>query len=146
MRSLIPWRNTNILDRVFSDFVDELTYTGRPYLRADSEFSPRVDVHDSKKEIHVTAELPGMEEKDIHVMLNDDRLTIKGEKRTEKEVGDAERHYVERSYGSFTRTIPLPSSVEKAKCEAIFKNGVLKVTLQKSKEGLISGHEIPIHH
>lgn len=146
MRSLIPWRSTNVLDRVFSDFMDELATTGRPLLRPDTEFSPRVDVRDMKKEIEVTAELPGLEEKDIHVVLNDDRLTIKGEKKVEKEGGDSERYYVERSYGSFTRSIPLPASVVQDKCEAIFKNGVLKVTLQKSKEALTSGREIPIHH
>ncbi len=146
MRSLIPWRSTNVVDRVFSDFMDELALTGRPLLRSAAEFSPRVDIHDLKKVIEVTAELPGLEEKDIHVVLNDDRLTIKGEKKVEKECGDSERYCVERSYGSFTRNIPLPSSVMPDKCEAIFKNGVLKVTLQKSKESLTSGREIPIHH
>jgi HSP20 family protein len=147
MRSLIPWRSSSVFDRVFSDFMDELSYsTGRPLLKLDTEFSPRVDVRDSKKEILVSAELPGMDEKDIHVILNDDRLTIKGEKRVEREGGDSDRHYVERSYGSFSRTIPLPASVERDKCEASFKNGVLKVTLQKTKEALASGIEIPLKH
>lgn len=146
MRSLIPWRGTNAVDRIFSDFMDDLAVTGRPPLRPDADFSPRVDVRDLKKEIEVTAELPGLEEKDIHVVLNDDRLTIKGEKKVEKEGGDSERYYVERSYGSFTRSIPLPASVLPDKCEAIFKNGVLKITLQKSKEALTSGREIPIRH
>lgn len=150
MRSLIPWRGSSVFDRVFSDFMDELSYapgtTGRQLLKLDTEFSPRVDVRDSKKEILVSAELPGMDEKDIHVILNDDRLTIKGEKKAEREGGDAERYYVERSYGAFSRTIPLPASVERDKCEATFKNGVLRVTLHKTKEALASGFEIPLTH
>ena len=150
MRSMIPWRSSSVFDRVFSDFMDELSYSvgtpGRQLLKLDTEFTPRVDVRDSKKEILVSAELPGMEEKDVHVILNDDRLTIKGEKRAEREGGDADRHYVERSYGAFSRTIPLPASVDRDKCEATFKNGVLKVTLQKTKEALAPGHEIPVKH
>ncbi len=153
MRSLIPWRSSSVFDRVFSDFMDELSYSvgttgpsGRSMLKLDTEFSPRVDVRDAKKEILVSAELPGMDEKDIHVILNDDRLTIKGEKRAEREGGDSDRYYIERSYGAFSRTIPLPASVDRDKCEASFKNGVLKVTLQKTKEALAAGHEIPVKH
>lgn len=147
MKSLNPWRsNRNIFDRVFSDFVDELTVNTRPWMQVDSEFSPRVDVRDSKKEIFVTAELPGLNEKDIQVTLADDRLVIKGEKRAEKELEDSESYYVERSFGAFTRSIPLPTKIDREKCDAKFNNGVLTVTLKKSKEGLTGGLEIPIHH
>lgn len=147
MRSLIPWRSSsNAFDRIFSDFVDELAINRSPWLRSDGEFSPRIDVRDGKKEIFVTAELPGLDEKDIQVTLADDRLTIKGEKRAEKESEDSERYYMERSYGVFTRSIPLPAKIDKDKCDARFNNGILTVTLKKSKEGLSGGQAIPIHH
>jgi HSP20 family protein len=95
-------------------------------------FSPRVDITETDKEVEVSVELPGLEEKDIDVRLSRDVLTIQGEKTQERE--ERKRNYVrtERSYGSFRRSIALPGEVDAGKADAVFRNGVLTVTLPKA--------------
>jgi len=97
-------------------------------------FSPPVDVREDEKEVTVKAELPGMEEKDIEVNLADNGLTIKGEKKAEKEEKGKDNWYRETSYGAFHRFIPLPEGLDKEKVDARFKNGVLTVTLRLLEE------------
>ena len=98
--------------------------------------SPKIDVAESKDAIEVTAELPGVDEKDVDITLADDVLTIRGEKKTEREEQDKDKnwHVVERSYGSFSRAIPLPFDPDPAKVEAKFDKGVLHIHLPKSAE------------
>ncbi len=91
---------------------------------------PSVEVIPSDTEVKVTAELPGMDEKDVEVLVDEDVLTLRGEKKAETE--DRERGFSERVYGRFERVIALPFAVEEDKAEASFKNGVLTVTLPKS--------------
>lgn len=93
---------------------------------------PSVEISDGDKQIKVTAEIPGLEEKDIEVLLDDGVLTLKGEKRSETE--DREKQFSERFYGRFERRIPLGVEVEQDKVEARFRNGVLTVTLPKSEK------------
>lgn len=93
---------------------------------------PRVDVAETDKEIKVTAELPGMDEKDVNLELSDNVLTISGEKRTEKEETEKNYYRSERSYGFFHRSLALPDGVDRDKVEATFKKGVLTVTLPKT--------------
>ncbi len=95
---------------------------------------PAVDVAESATAYKITAELPGMAEKDIEVSLTEDTLTIKGEKRQEHEEKDENRYLSERSYGSFQRSFSLPSGVDRDKLAATFANGVLTVTLPKTPE------------
>jgi HSP20 family protein len=90
---------------------------------------PNIEVSETDKEVKVTAELPGLDEKDIEVDLANDVLTIRGEKKTETE--DKDRLFTERYYGRFERRIPV-DQVEEDKVSASFKNGVLTVTLPKS--------------
>jgi HSP20 family protein len=90
---------------------------------------PRIEISESAKEVQVTAELPGLEEKDIQVELENGVLAIRGEKKTETE--DKDRLFSERYYGRFERRIPL-DDIDQDKIEASFKNGVLNVTLPKS--------------
>lgn len=94
--------------------------------------APRIDVHETEKELRISAELPGLTEKDIDVSLSKDMLTIKGEKKQEHEENIKGWYRMERSYGSFTRSIPLPCEVDQEHCSASFKNGVLTVSLSKS--------------
>jgi HSP20 family protein len=94
-------------------------------------FSPRVDVVENEKEIKVSVELPGMEEKDIDVALGQRSLTISGEKRHQKEEKGHNYRRSERSYGSFKRSLPLSSEVDADKADAAFRNGVLTVTLPR---------------
>ncbi len=97
------------------------------------DFSPQVDITETDKALTVTAELPGLDEKDVEVTLTRDALTISGEKKAEKEEKDQNYYRMERSYGSFRRTIPLPYEIEADKVEAQFKKGVLTITLPKTE-------------
>jgi HSP20 family protein len=97
--------------------------------------APRVDVSETAKDMTLTVELPGVEEKDIDVSLSGNQLTIKGEKKSEHEDKKDEQgrvfHRVERSYGAFQRTMTVPFDVESDKVSAQFKDGVLTITLPK---------------
>lgn len=112
--------------------------------RHAGSFSPNIDVTENDKEIKVSAELPGMDDKDIEVNLNKDSLTIRGEKKEEKEDKGKDYYHVERSYGSFSRTIPLPVEVESDKVEAHFKKGVLTVKIPKTTKAIESKKKIAI--
>jgi len=94
-------------------------------------FSPKVDIKENDKEIEVTAELPGMDEKDVQVSLAHNELVIRGEKKTEKEEKGKEWYRMERSYGSFHRLVNLPEGVDTSKADATFKKGLLTVTVPK---------------
>ena len=107
--------------------------------------APAVDVAETDKAYEVTAELPGMNESNIEVKLADDVLTIKGEKKEEKEEKNKDYYYVsERRYGSFQRSFTVPAGVDSSKIEATFKNGVLTVTLPKNAQAQKSEKKIEI--
>jgi len=104
---------------------------------------PKVDIEETEKEIIVSAEMPGVEKKDIKVELNDDRLTISFEKRENKDEKKGKTYrLIEQSYGRFTRTFTLPAPVKTENTKAEYKNGILKLTLLKQKETKI--HQIKI--
>jgi HSP20 family protein len=110
---------------------------------ADAYF-PSLDMREGDGEVTVTAELPGVDEKDIFVTVNPDSITIKGEKKFEKKGGEKDRWYVERSYGSFQRTLPLPCEVDRERTEASFKKGVLEVHMPKSSVAKSQARHVPI--
>jgi HSP20 family protein len=97
-------------------------------------FNPRLDAVETDQEVKVSVELPGLDEKDIDVSLTRDLLTISGVKRQEHEKESRNYFRSERSYGSFKRSIPLPCEVESGTVEAVFRNGVLTVTLPKADD------------
>ncbi len=133
------------MNNLFQDFFRNFELNPAGY-SDDSfgDFAPRVDMHETGKEITITAELPGMEEKDIQLKLAGDVLTISGEKRNEK-VEDVKGHYrMERIYGTFSRSLLLPAEVELDKCSATFKNGILNVVLPKTAEAEKTTKNIPI--
>lgn len=107
-----------------------------PFFRSEVKWPavPSVDARETENEFKVTAELPGMDEKNVEVTLTNNIFTIKGEKTEEKEVNKADYHVQERHYGSFERRFPVPESVDAAKIEATFKQGVLTVVLPKMVE------------
>jgi HSP20 family protein len=105
-----------------------------PGLLSRVEHMPELDVSEDDKAFHVNVELPGMEEKDVEVTLSDRILSIKGEKKEEKETKEKDYHRRERSYGIFRRRIEIPGDVDANKIEAAFKKGVLNINLPKSKE------------
>jgi len=141
MMNLTPWKKReknldtissfrNEVDRLFDRFFDD-SFLPMNSLFSTSSF-PKVDVTDLKNQIVVNAELPGVDLNDLNVNLDGRILTIKGEKKQEKEEKDTHYYRVERSYGSFHRSIELPAEVDENKIDATFQKGVLKVTLNKT--------------
>ena len=116
------------IDRLFDDFTRKFPAfsTG-----GAAELLPNLDVTETDKQIEITAELPGLEEKDVQVNLADNILTIRGEKKAEKEEKDKTYRLVERSYGSFVRSLELPEGVNADAIKASIEKGVLKVTVPK---------------
>ena len=133
------------VDRLFDDFWRgfDLPLLGRPE-RVGGSLAPRIDISEKDDEVVVSAELPGLDEKDIEVTLTDNVLSIRGEKKLEKEEKELGYTYTERSYGSFERRIPLDVEVLGDKVSAAFKNGVLTVMLPKSPEAQRHVRHIPI--
>jgi HSP20 family protein len=107
-------------------------------------FSPSVDIREDDKEINVKAELPGLDEKDVEVLLTDNSLTIKGEKKEDKEDKGKNYYRMERSYGSFRRVIALPQGLDPDKAKADFKNGVLSISLPKTEDASKNARKISI--
>jgi HSP20 family protein len=132
MSSLMPWKEMSSMreqmDRLFDRFLD-LRWGELP---AFGEWVPRLDLSETKDSVIVKAEIPGMDPKDVEVSLQENVLTIRGEKKQEKEEKDERHHRVERRYGAFTRSTRLPVTVDDKKVEAKFKSGVLTVTLAKA--------------
>jgi HSP20 family protein len=120
------------MNRLFDEIFCEPTTFGRLESRWDG-FSPSIDARETDKEVIVKAELPGIDEKDIDVSVAEDCLTIRGEKKEEKERKDDGYYHVERSYGAFHREIPLPAGVDTKDVYAGFKNGVLTVKMKKTE-------------
>lgn len=121
------------MNRLFDDFFTDFPLAPRWGSRelATAEFNPRVDVSETDKDIVVSAELPGLDEKDIAVEMDEDAITIRGERREEKEDKGRNWHKREQPYGAFRRVVPLPSNGVGEKATARFKKGVLTITVPK---------------
>ena len=156
-RSLTPsWTQGDLIsdfqksaNRFMQDFFDRTPAIGLPLLdwsSAEIGFVPRMGLQEADDKITLTAELPGLAEKDVEIHLEKDILTIKGEKKEEKSSEEGGRYFNERHYGSFERAIRLPSAVDKEKIAAKFDNGVLMVTLPKTPEAKKEIKKIPIKH
>jgi HSP20 family protein len=107
-------------------------------------FTPSVDVKENEKEFIIKTELPGVEEKDIDATVTNDSVTIKGDKKEEKEDKDKNYYYMERSYGSFCRVIPLKAEIESDKAQASFKNGILDIKSPKNQSAKAKGTKVSI--
>lgn len=132
------------MDRVFHEFWKDFPYLSLSETGRQGAFSPRVDVTDTEDAFKVAAEVPGMDEKDFEVTLAKDSLTIKGEKKEEKEERMNDCYRMERSYGSFVRTIPLPTEIDTTKVQASLKKGVLVVTLPKTAKMVKEAKKITV--
>ncbi|ARP68588.1 molecular chaperone Hsp20 (plasmid) [Mesorhizobium sp. WSM1497] len=164
VRALIPWGrgNGNSAPSLFPDgdrdpFVSLHREVNRLFDDAFRSFGarlpafspsfaatwPSVEISDTDKEVRVTAEIPGLDESDIEVLLDNGALKLKGEKRSETE--DKDRQFSERFYGRFERLIPLGYEVEEDKVNAAFKNGVLTVTLPKTERAQAKAKRIAIN-
>ncbi|HVO01901.1 MAG TPA: Hsp20/alpha crystallin family protein [Candidatus Cybelea sp.] len=136
------------MERMFDDMLKGFGATSLPAVFGGNGngAAPRIDVKETDGGIEVSAELPGVDEKDIEVELQDDVLTIRGEKKVEKEEGDKEKgyHLMERSYGSFARSIALPYSADPGKVSADFSKGVLKVVVPRPAEAAAKTKKIEV--
>jgi HSP20 family protein len=117
---------------------------GVPAVAGGNRLAPRIDLAESDKEIEVTAELPGLDEKDVEVTLADGLLTIKGEKKSERTEEGKDVYVSERSYGSFQRVVQLPQGVDADKVTADFSKGVLTVRVPKLPELQANSKKIEI--
>jgi HSP20 family protein len=164
MKSLIPWRKKGErgltrevshplellhreMNELFDGFMREFGGPSLPSLwseTAGGRVSPNFEVAETDDAIQVTAELPGLEEKDIQVTLDDNILTVKGEKKQEREEKKKSYHLSECRYGQFQRVIPLPAGIEADQVKARFKKGVLNITLPKARQATTEGRRIPV--
>jgi HSP20 family protein len=130
-----PFRDLSIMqDRMNRMFED----AGRGW-RGDepsstTSWSPAVDIYETEEEITVHAELPGVDRKDIGLNLEKNVLTLKGERRFEKETKQENYHRIERAYGGFSRSFSIPAIVDEEKIRAEYKDGILKISLPKKEQ------------
>lgn len=159
MRDLIPWgrqenrmpasyreeerspffRLRQEMDQLFDDFFSAPVFSGG-WSRATSW--PSIEMSDTDNEVCITAELPGMNEKDVELHVQDGVLTLRGERKSEHE--DRGRGWSERYYGRFERRIALPDGADDRHCEADFRNGVLNIRMPKAQE-MTRSRRIPIN-
>ena len=135
----------NEMNRMFDQFFsDDFPFATRLIPRPGADFFPRLDISENETEYKVSAELPGMEEKDIQIRLEKDSLVLSGEKKSEVEEKEKTFHRVERCYGSFERVIPFNTQLDEDKVNAVFKNGVLTITLPKAGDAIRKSRQIEI--
>jgi len=144
--ALIKWRPRGSLfdvrdevNRLFDGFLPDFPWRGDV---AEGSWSPRVDISETNGELVVVAELPGLNRDDVAVRIENNVLTLKGEKKREDEKEGTNYYRIERCCGSFTRSFALPNTVDANKVKAAFRDGVLTITLPKTEEA--KGKEIPI--
>jgi HSP20 family protein len=142
MAALAPWTGISTMKKEMDRMFDRFWEGDFPQLPAMGEWAPALDICETKNAVMVKAEVPGMDPQEIHLSLHDQVLTLKGEKKQEKEEKDEHYYRSERSYGAFMRTVRLPSPVDGSKVTAAFKNGLLTVTLPKAAAA--KGTTIPI--
>jgi len=160
MRDLIPWRRQESaapvllrdeerspfvqfrreMDRLFEDFF-RAPLLGGTSLSGGSVGWPNLEVKESDDQVVVTAELPGLNEKDVELTVHDGVLTLRGEKKSEHQ--DKDRGWSERYYGRFERSLALPDGADEERCEADFRDGVLTIRMPRSQQAS-RGRRIPI--
>jgi HSP20 family protein len=129
------------MDRLFDDFFRTPTVNRLGDFGTSTTSWPTIDVKDRDNELVVTAEVPGMTEKDVELFIDNGILTIRGEKKAEQE----EKGYSERFYGRFERQIPLPTSVDDQNAKADFHDGLLTIHLPKTRGAVEAKKKIPIN-
>jgi len=130
-----PFRDmVTLRDRMNKLFEDMAASRGEERDLATSSWAPAVDIYETEGEVVLTAEIPGIEEKDIEIKVEDNTLTLRGERKFEKETKEENYHRIERAYGSFFRSFTLPGYVDQDKIEAEHENGILKVRMPKRAE------------
>jgi len=129
-----PFRELEDLSRRMEDFFKPILPSLRREPAEERMWSPVIEMYEEKDKVIVKAELPGMKKEDIDVSLADNTLTLKGERKTEKETKESNYYCCERYYGSFYRQVTLPANVDPGKIEAAYKDGILEIKLPKTEE------------
>jgi HSP20 family protein len=138
------------MNRLFDDVFSGFGGFGLPGAFAPAlqqmPVAPKIDVSETENEIQIKAEMPGIDQNNVEVLLEDDRLIIRGEKKEEREEDDKERnyHFRERVQGAFSRTLPLPFAPDPNQVKAEFKNGVMTITIPKPQEVKQKQHRIEV--
>src|SRR3979411_1879859 len=139
LRSLVPSRESNALmpsgfglfglhreiDRLFNEFAQGMGPSGL------QNIVPNIEISETDKAIEISAEMPGLERKDVEISIEDDTLTIRGEKKVEEDNKDKNVQHSERSYGVFLRVLQLPPGIDPSSVKATMSNGILKLTIPK---------------
>ena len=129
-----PYRELNTLQDRMNRLFNASFQEGRDESLTTSSFAPAVDVYEDEHNVTLKIEVPGIEEKDIDVRIENNTLTVHGERKIEKEEKEENYRRIERHYGSFTRTFTLPNTVDNDNVSAHYDKGVLKVRLAKKAE------------
>jgi HSP20 family protein len=119
------------MDQIFGDFFGRTPST---MATTEAIWSPLVDIHETQDSFLLMAEVPGVKQEDIQVIVEGDTLVLKGDRKRETEVKEDEYHRIERSYGHFERSILLPSVVDPERVKATYRDGVLEIQLPKKEE------------
>jgi len=147
--NLIKWDPLRELEDVSNSLN---RFFGRPAARAGSElgwmaeadWTPKVDISESDTQYLIKAEIPGVKKEDVKVSVEDGMISIRGERRQEKEEKDKKFHRIERSYGSFLRSFRLPDDADESAVKAEFKDGLLNVSVDKSAKAKPKATEVPV--
>ncbi len=115
-------------------FEDAVTHRGEDKDLISSAWAPAVDIYEDENQLVLSAEVPGIEEKDVEIKIEDSTLIIQGERKMQKETKEENYHRIERAYGSFYRSFTLPNYIDQEKIRAEHENGVLKITMPKKPE------------
>lgn len=142
--TLVKWNPTHSLMTDFDRIFDSMFSPGLPRLSAGQSWMLAVDVNETEKEFFLSADMPGLDKNDVSVDIHDGVITIKGERAIDNEKSTDGYRIRERQLGSFNRSFRLPDNVNEDKVAAKFKNGVLTVTLPKTKEFVPEGRQIKI--
>jgi HSP20 family protein len=132
MPNLKPWTRITDLKQEMDRMFDRMFEPRWEEFQGLGEWMPSLDLSETKDSLVLKMEVPGMDAQDLQISLQENLLTVKGEKKRDKEAKDEQYHRVERTYGAFTRSVRLPVGVDAGKVTANFKNGVLVVTLAKT--------------
>jgi len=150
LNSILPWKKgdsqlshqrkagdpVNLLQRRMNHLFDDFfsSQLSDPWGRFGNEFAPQIDISESGEELRISAELPGLDEKDVEVTLADNILTLKGEKKEEHVEDKDDFYHSERSYGYFERAVQLPDGADTENAKAKFRKGVLEIAIPKKPE------------
>jgi len=142
--TLVKWNPTRSLMTDFDRIFDSMFTHDLPQFSSTKSWMLAVDVNETETEFFLSADMPGLDKKDVSVDIHDGVITIKGERAIDNEKSTDDYRIRERQLGSFNRSFRLPDNVNEVKVAAKFKNGVLKVTLPKTKEVIPEGRQIKI--